>query len=142
MVIWQSVTICIQGCIEAAQNLGAVHVRAVGITNQRETTLAWDATTGQPLHNAIVWMDVRTAVTCTKFQEQHGGPVRCARSTTKDARNLSTRIACETSLVCQSAHTLARTRCAGCWTMCLQWQRQWQGGRVGLAPLTHGSCLC
>lgn len=83
MIVWDSVTTCIRGCIEAAQGkgLGAVRVKAVGITNQRETTLAWDATTGQPLHNAIVWMDVRTAATCTKFQEQHGGPVRLALCT-------------------------------------------------------------
>lgn len=33
---------------------------AVGITNQRETTLAWDRVTGQPLHNALVWCDART----------------------------------------------------------------------------------
>lgn len=78
MVIWDSVTACIRGCVEAAQSrgLGALCIKAVGITNQRETTLAWDADSGQPLHNAIVWMDVRTATTCTKFQEQHGGPVR------------------------------------------------------------------
>ncbi len=36
-------------------------VAAVGITNQRETTVAWDRTTGQPLHNAIVWQDTRTS---------------------------------------------------------------------------------
>ena len=34
---------------------------AIGITNQRETTVAWDVTTGRPLHNAIVWQDTRTA---------------------------------------------------------------------------------
>ena len=35
-------------------------VAGVGITNQRETTVAWDKTTGKPLHNAIVWHDTRT----------------------------------------------------------------------------------
>lgn len=36
---------------------------AIGITNQRETTVVWDAMTGRPLHNAIVWNDIRTTVT-------------------------------------------------------------------------------
>lgn len=61
---------------DAQEKMGTrITVKALGITNQRETTLAWDATTGQPLHNAIVWMDVRTATTCHTFQEQHGGVV-------------------------------------------------------------------
>ncbi|MEY4376860.1 MAG: glycerol kinase, partial [Pseudomonadota bacterium] len=38
---------------------------AVGITNQRETTVVWDRSTGQPIHRAIVWQDRRTAETCT-----------------------------------------------------------------------------
>lgn len=40
--------------------LGAVEVKAIGITNQRETTLMWNRTTGLPLYNAIVWHDART----------------------------------------------------------------------------------
>jgi glycerol kinase len=36
-------------------------LKAIGITNQRETTIAWDVTTGKPLHNALVWQDTRTA---------------------------------------------------------------------------------
>ena len=36
-------------------------IKAIGITNQRETTVAWNKKTGEPLHNAIVWMDKRTA---------------------------------------------------------------------------------
>ena len=43
----------------------------VGITNQRETTLVWSRTTGQPIHNAIVWQDRRTAPLCAKLKE-HG----------------------------------------------------------------------
>ncbi|MDZ7636745.1 MAG: FGGY family carbohydrate kinase [Bryobacterales bacterium] len=39
-------------------------VAAIGITNQRETTLVWDRETGQPVHNAIVWQDRRTEPTC------------------------------------------------------------------------------
>jgi glycerol kinase len=44
-------------------------VMAVGITNQRETTLLWDRQTGEPLHNAIVWQDRRTAPLCRELRE-------------------------------------------------------------------------
>jgi glycerol kinase len=43
---------------------------AVGITNQRETVVAWDERTGRPLHNAIVWQDRRTAARCDELREQ------------------------------------------------------------------------
>src|SRR5680860_924436 len=42
---------------------------AVGITNQRETTVVWDKTTGEPVHNAIVWQDTRT----DKLVDEFGG---------------------------------------------------------------------
>ena len=45
------------------------HVAAIGITNQRETTLLWDRRTGIPVYNAIVWQDRRTADQCRKLQE-------------------------------------------------------------------------
>jgi glycerol kinase len=44
--------------------LTAVDISAIGITNQRETTLVWDKRTGRPVHNAIVWQDRRTAADC------------------------------------------------------------------------------
>ena len=44
-------------------------IAAIGITNQRETTLLWDRATGRPLHNAIVWQDRRTAVACAALKE-------------------------------------------------------------------------
>jgi glycerol kinase len=44
-------------------------VMAIGITNQRETTLLWDRQTGEPLHNAIVWQDRRTAPLCQELRE-------------------------------------------------------------------------
>src|SRR5450759_3910122 len=43
------------------QKLGASDMAAIGITNQRETTIIWDRTTGKPIYNAIVWQDRRTA---------------------------------------------------------------------------------
>ena len=43
---------------------------AIGITNQRETTIVWDRTTGQPIHNAIVWQDRRTAAYCDSLKDR------------------------------------------------------------------------
>jgi glycerol kinase len=43
---------------------------AIGITNQRETTIVWDRTTGQPIHNAIVWQDRRTAEYCDSLKDR------------------------------------------------------------------------
>ena len=48
----------------AAANLSSPDIAAVGITNQRETTMIWDRRTGEPIHNAIVWQDRRTAEFC------------------------------------------------------------------------------
>jgi glycerol kinase len=58
--IWDRVQEVITGALKQANLLGS-DLSAIGITNQRETTVAWDVTTGAPLHNAIVWQDVRTA---------------------------------------------------------------------------------
>lgn len=50
-------------------NIEAHQIAAIGITNQRETTVVWDKTTGQPIYNAIVWQDRRTAPTCEQLKE-------------------------------------------------------------------------
>ncbi len=49
--------------------IGSAEIVAAGITNQRETTIIWDRQTGQPIHNAIVWQDRRTAVRCAELRE-------------------------------------------------------------------------
>jgi len=54
----------------AASGLGAADIAAIGITNQRETTLLWDRRTGRPIHNAIVWQDRRTEPLCAQLREQ------------------------------------------------------------------------
>ena len=51
-------------------NLSAQHIAAIGITNQRETTVLWDKHTGKALYNAIVWQDRRTAALCASLSEQ------------------------------------------------------------------------
>ncbi|HET9709958.1 MAG TPA: glycerol kinase GlpK [Gemmatimonadales bacterium] len=52
----------------AKAGLGAADIAAIGITNQRETTVVWDRTTGAPVHNAIVWQDRRTAAACDRLK--------------------------------------------------------------------------
>jgi glycerol kinase len=58
--IWQNAQTVIKEAITKA-GIRADEIKAVGITNQRETTVAWDVQTGKALHNAIVWQDTRTA---------------------------------------------------------------------------------
>ena len=48
------------------------HPAALGITNQRETVVAWDRKTGKPLHRALVWQDRRTAARCRELEAAHG----------------------------------------------------------------------
>jgi len=57
--IWRNTQAVIEQVI--AGGIRATDIAAVGITNQRETTVLWDRNTGQPLHNALVWQDTRTA---------------------------------------------------------------------------------
>src|SRR2546423_10307573 len=51
---------------------GADAVAALGITNQRETTVVWDRNTGEPVHNAIVWQDTRTDKLCAELEKEGG----------------------------------------------------------------------
>lgn len=55
---------------QALQSIRAQDVAAIGITNQRETTIIWDKQTGQPIHNAIVWQDRRTAAFCDQLKAE------------------------------------------------------------------------
>ncbi|SJZ49492.1 glycerol kinase [Trichlorobacter thiogenes] len=52
----------------ARAGLSAADIAAIGITNQRETTVVWDRRTGKPIHNAIVWQDRRTAAECDRIK--------------------------------------------------------------------------
>jgi glycerol kinase len=67
--IWE-VTRAVAG--EALEDAGieASGLRAIGITNQRETVVAWDRRSGEPLHRAIVWQDRRTAARCEELRER------------------------------------------------------------------------
>src|SRR6478609_9125258 len=50
--------------------LSVKDIAAIGITNQRETTVVWDKQTGNPIHHAIVWQDRRTATYCDQLKQQ------------------------------------------------------------------------
>jgi glycerol kinase len=66
--IWSAVQLSAQGALTAA-GARPTDVRAIGITNQRETLVAWDRKTLKPLTHAIVWQDRRTADECTRLRE-------------------------------------------------------------------------
>src|SRR5664279_3134119 len=54
----------------AKAGLGAADIAALGITNQRETTIVWNRATGEPIGNAIVWQDRRTAAACAALRDR------------------------------------------------------------------------
>ncbi len=64
--IWSTTLATARETLEAAEN-GGGKVAAIGITNQRETTVVWNRETGQAIYNAIVWQDRRTAQTCQEL---------------------------------------------------------------------------
>ena len=64
--IWQHTQAC---AVEVARSVGVDRIAAIGITNQRETVVAWDRESGEPLARAIVWQDRRTADFCTELKE-------------------------------------------------------------------------
>lgn len=65
--IWDKTLACAQNIVPKAG--GAAMIAAIGITNQRETVVAWDRSTGEPLTNAIVWQDRRTEPFCIALRE-------------------------------------------------------------------------
>lgn len=69
--IWK-VTIAVIADAFRSTGIRASDLRAIGITNQRETAVLWDRATSQPVHNAIVWQDRRTAAYCDQLRAQDG----------------------------------------------------------------------
>lgn len=68
MEIWQTQLQTARLALKNAQ-LNANQIQAIGITNQRETTVLWDKRTGQPVHNAIVWQDRRSEELCAQLRD-------------------------------------------------------------------------
>ncbi len=69
--IWKRTRECIGG-VMATTPAEAGEIAAIGITNQRETAVVWDLETGEPIHNAIVWQDTRTAATIRTLAGEEG----------------------------------------------------------------------
>jgi glycerol kinase len=76
--IWTRTLACAQAMVEKAG--GADRIAAIGITNQRETIVFWDKTTGEPLAPAIVWQDRRSAALCRAWREAGEEPGVQART--------------------------------------------------------------
>jgi glycerol kinase len=74
--IWERTSAVIQTALNKA-NLTSSDLAAIGITNQRETTVVWDKNTGRPYYNAIVWQDTRTDRIASKLERDgHGDTIR------------------------------------------------------------------
>ena len=69
--IWRNTRSVMVEALKAGQ-LSPIDIVAIGITNQRETTVVWDKDSGQPLHNAIVWQDTRTDQICIELAKNGG----------------------------------------------------------------------
>ncbi|MAZ83230.1 MAG: glycerol kinase [Hoeflea sp.] len=77
--LWSTVASTCRGAIERAR-INTSDIAAIGITNQRETTLIWDRETGEPIHNAIVWQDRRTAPFCDELRDAGHEPMLTERT--------------------------------------------------------------
>ncbi len=92
--IWQTQLRAAREVLQQAQSLpgqGAGAVQAIGITNQRETTLLWDRRTGEPVGNAIVWQDRRTAAQCASLQ-RHARRIQAKTGLVLDAYFSATKL--------------------------------------------------
>ncbi len=77
--IWKSQLAVAQAAIKKAK-IKPAEIAAIGITNQRETTVVWNRKTGQPIHRAIVWQDRRTADRCDKLNRSGGAALISQRT--------------------------------------------------------------
>jgi glycerol kinase len=77
--IWRDTLAVIEGAL-ADGGTTVEEVAAIGITNQRETTLLWDRASGQPIHKAIVWQDRRTAALCDRLRREGHEPLAQERA--------------------------------------------------------------
>ena len=90
--IWRSQT---ETGVEALgkSGLSAREIAAVGITNQRETTIIWERATGEPIYNAIVWQDRRTSDLCSRVRASYGDAIRQKTGLEVDAYFSASKIA-------------------------------------------------
>ncbi|MEW6094357.1 MAG: glycerol kinase GlpK [Chloroflexota bacterium] len=70
--IWQNTQEVMRNAVDKINNQQSPIINAVGVTNQRETTVIWERETGRPVHNAIVWQDTRTDGICSELAKDGG----------------------------------------------------------------------
>ena len=119
--LWRTVLATGREAIAKA-GLAARDIAAIGITNQRETTLMWDRATGNPIYNAIVWQDRRTAAQCRALQEAGHEALVAARTGLR--------------LVPISPPP----RSHGCWSMCRAHGRGRNAANSPSAPSIRSCC--
>ncbi len=90
--LWQTQLATAQEALAKA-SITAAQVKAIGITNQRETTVVWNRRTGRPIHNAIVWQDRRGEPLCAQLRDQsHAEAIRRSTGLVVDAYFSATKI--------------------------------------------------
>jgi glycerol kinase len=77
--LWRTTLATVRDAIDRA-GVTAASLAGIGITNQRETTIVWDRTTGEPVHRAIVWQDRRTADVCARLRADGLEPMVSSRT--------------------------------------------------------------
>lgn len=93
MELWSS-QLSVISAVTARSGIEGRDIVAVGITNQRETTIIWDRKTGEPVYNAIVWQDRRTAAACEKLEKDgYGNMIQKRTGLIPDAYFSATKIA-------------------------------------------------
>jgi len=137
--IWKSVIETSRQAMEEAESAGVGRVAAIGITNQRETVVTWNRETGEPIYNAIVWQDRRTADVCRRLSEEgHGEAVHSKTGLLLDPYFSATKIAWILENVAGAKHLADERKLAfGTVDTFLLWRLT--GGRVHATDATNAS---
>jgi glycerol kinase len=117
--IWTSQLACARAALRRA-GVAARQIAAIGISNQRETVVLWDRSTGQPVHNAIVWQDRRTAALCERLKRDGFEPLLRKRTGLMVDPTSRTKIATPRHIRACVAGTARRTRSAPSIPGCLK----------------------
>jgi glycerol kinase len=138
MEIWSS-QISVAAEAIARAGIHSSNIAAIGVTNQRETTLIWDRKTGQPIHNAIVWQCRRTADRCEQLKaEGHAAEIRAKTGLVVDAYFSGTKVAWILDHVPGSRERAARGElCFGTVDTWLLWNLS--GGRLHITDVSNAS---
>ncbi|WP_395708785.1 glycerol kinase GlpK [Reyranella sp.] len=136
--IWRATVEVCRGALDRAK-LAATALAGIGITNQRETTVVWDRSTGKPIHNAIVWQDRRTAEHCAALKRAgHEGEVGRRTGLLLDPYFSGTKIAWILDHVAGARAAAARGALAAGTIECfLLWRLS--GGKVHASDATNAS---